>query len=436
MLMKKCGIFWTDENLSGEYILGVTWTLTYNAENRLHTMANADVSIVATFIYDADGNKVAQINNGVPTYYFMGGSYEVTGEAVRKYYALAGGMVAMRDADGLKYLLTDHLGSVVAVTDEDGALLEQQRYLPFGGVRTDLATPPYRIAATDHTYTGQQAMPSLELSDYKARFYDGSIGRFLQPDTDVPASQGGQGLDRYAFVFNNPLRYTDPSGHTPVCILGGSNGGCLVWAGLTGANAVAGYEEFANDVDANLDLISHQRGRKEGLKYLATAKGIHLAPGDDWAYAENIFIGGQPVYGWTPSQADEPYSDQSGSTQYASDASVYVTGQGFDACGIDANCVAGLMAHEATHSWIELKIEQSSTTGQPRIISQYTIAEEMLADLVAFRMGDPQGLLTQHYYRNAGLCESQFGSPCFPLTMLQGFYGIDLSNISQLIYGR
>jgi RHS repeat-associated protein len=206
-------------NMTGRTVDGVIWTLTYNAENRLHTMANADVSIVVTFFYDADGNKVAQINNGVPTYYFMGGSYEVTGEAVKKYYALAGGLVAMRDVSGLKYLLTDHLGSMVAVTNESGALLEQQRYLPFGGVRTDLAAPDYRIGATDHGYTGQQAIPSLGLMDYRARQYDPYINQFTQPDSIVPDPKNPQAWNRFSYALNNPIRYNDPSGHCPICLV-------------------------------------------------------------------------------------------------------------------------------------------------------------------------------------------------------------------------
>jgi len=46
---------------------------------------------------------------------------------------------------------------------------------------------------------------------YNARWYDPSLGRFAQADSIVPG--GMQGLDRYAYVNNNPLRYVDPSGH-------------------------------------------------------------------------------------------------------------------------------------------------------------------------------------------------------------------------------
>lgn len=50
---------------------------------------------------------------------------------------------------------------------------------------------------------------------YNARMYDPAIGRFTSADTIVPG--GIQGLDRYAYTLNNPLRYVDPSGHTSVC---------------------------------------------------------------------------------------------------------------------------------------------------------------------------------------------------------------------------
>jgi len=46
---------------------------------------------------------------------------------------------------------------------------------------------------------------------YNARYYDPALGRFAQADSLIPG--GAQGLDRYAYVTNNPIRYTDPSGH-------------------------------------------------------------------------------------------------------------------------------------------------------------------------------------------------------------------------------
>jgi RHS repeat-associated protein len=69
------------------------------------------------------------------------------------------------------------------------------------------------LQAIDRRFTGQRWEASLGLYDYRARFYDPALGRFLQPDPIVPEPGNPQGLNRYAYVYNNPLRYTDPSGH-------------------------------------------------------------------------------------------------------------------------------------------------------------------------------------------------------------------------------
>jgi len=68
---------------------------------------------------------------------------------------------------------------------------------------------------TDRRFTGQRWEASLGLYDYKARFYDPALGRFLQPDPLVSEPGNPQALNRYMYVYNNPLRYTDPSGHIP-----------------------------------------------------------------------------------------------------------------------------------------------------------------------------------------------------------------------------
>jgi RHS repeat-associated protein len=69
------------------------------------------------------------------------------------------------------------LGSVDAVTDSDGALVSEQRYLPFGGVRTDAGT----VTQTDIGYTNEYT--SQGLVNLRSRLYDPSIGRFLTKDS-------------------------------------------------------------------------------------------------------------------------------------------------------------------------------------------------------------------------------------------------------------
>jgi len=68
-----------------------------------------------------------------------------------------------------------------------------------------------------HNPTGQRLDDSTDLLYYGARYYDPALRRWVQADTLVPEPGDPQSLNRYSYVLNNPLRYTDPTGH---CIPG------------------------------------------------------------------------------------------------------------------------------------------------------------------------------------------------------------------------
>jgi RHS repeat-associated protein len=205
---------------------GVTYTHTYNAENRASSIAkrNGDCATGTileswAFGYDGDGTRIAIAHftgtSGTPdswTMYFMGGAYELKDNVAKKYYSIAGMTVAVNDGTAVQYLLTDHLGSTVAVTNASGTLTSQQRYLPFGAARTIPNSP---IAGTDFTYTGQRKLDDGMggIMDYKARFYSPYINRFLQPDSIIPNPANPQSLNRFGYVLNNPIRFNDPTGH-------------------------------------------------------------------------------------------------------------------------------------------------------------------------------------------------------------------------------
>jgi RHS repeat-associated protein len=119
----------------------------------------------------------------------------------------------MRKNGTLTYIIGDHLGSTSIVTDDEGTVISQQYYKAWGEVRYESATSP-----TNYTYTGQYSYVSdFGLYFYNARWYDSSLGRFAQADTIIPS--GVQGLDRYAYVNNNPIMYRDPSGHCGIGIV-------------------------------------------------------------------------------------------------------------------------------------------------------------------------------------------------------------------------
>ncbi len=104
------------------------------------------------------------------------------------------------------WLVGDHLGSQSITADATGGKISEARYYPWGGERLSEYT-----SSTNYRFTGQRKEFGSGLYFYGARWYDSSAGRFIQPDTIGPG--GVQGLDRYAYTNNNPVRYNDPTGH-------------------------------------------------------------------------------------------------------------------------------------------------------------------------------------------------------------------------------
>jgi RHS repeat-associated protein len=94
------------------------------------------------------------------------------------------------------------------MTDNTGAQVgDTVKYLPFGVCRNSPDLP------TDKLFTGQR-LDATGLYYYNARYYDSTIGRFISPDTEGVDYNDPQSLNRYTYCSNNPLKYTDPSGHS------------------------------------------------------------------------------------------------------------------------------------------------------------------------------------------------------------------------------
>ena len=108
------------------------------------------------------------------------------------------------------------LGSTAITTNSSGVKSGEVRYYPWGTERYTSGTTLTAFGAstpTTYKFTGQRYESSIGLYFYNSRWYDPSAGRFLQADTIVPGAGNPQAYDRYAYTLNNPLRYTDPSGH-------------------------------------------------------------------------------------------------------------------------------------------------------------------------------------------------------------------------------
>ncbi len=109
------------------------------------------------------------------------------------------------------------------------------------------------LTPTDYQYTGQRNEAALGVYFYNARWYDPALGRFAQADTLIPGAGNPLAWDRYAYVNDNPLRYSDPSGHCPWCITIGL--GALIGAGVTyGVQVAANVSQNGLNVQAFTDV--------------------------------------------------------------------------------------------------------------------------------------------------------------------------------------
>lgn len=101
--------------------------------------------------------------------------------------------------------LPDALGSSVALTDAAGIVQTEYTYEPFGktGVTGTSNTNSYQYTGRENDGTG--------LYYYRARYYHPQLQRFISED---PIDFAGGDINLYAYVLNNPLAYTDPSGES------------------------------------------------------------------------------------------------------------------------------------------------------------------------------------------------------------------------------
>lgn len=127
-----------------------------------------------------------------------------------------------------EFVFTDALGSTFAVTDANGLLLgpsaghdNRMSFDPFGLRRRALGQAMTAVErwgfntakTTRHGFTGHEQVDSMGLIHMNGRIYDPLLGRFLQADPFVQSPANSQSFNRYTYVFNNPLAWTDPSGY-------------------------------------------------------------------------------------------------------------------------------------------------------------------------------------------------------------------------------
>ena len=188
----------------------------YDAENRLISAGSY------SYVYDAEGRRVAK---------------EVSGSITNQYLLDAGG-AQLIELDGIGNVLHTNIfanGSLVA-TYMYNLLQQSLTYFHFSDwlgnrrYQVNAAGPPPAetctnlpfgdnlscagdVDATEHHFTGKERDTESGLDDFGARYNASGLGRFMSPDDFGGHLEDPQTLNKYAYVGNSPLRYTDPSGH-------------------------------------------------------------------------------------------------------------------------------------------------------------------------------------------------------------------------------
>jgi RHS repeat-associated protein len=203
--------------------------VTYSSLGR--PLVIAEGSYKAEFEHDNTGERRCMklyYNNSLQlTRYYLGTSYEKdikSGGLVteRLYldgtpYSAKSVWIKENETEKILYIHRDHLGSITALTDEQGLLVAEYSYDAWGRLRNPLTLEPYGPNEQPQLvlargYTGHEHLPEFGLINMNARLYDPVLGRFLSPDPYVQAPNFSQNFNRYSYAMNNPLVFTDPSG--------------------------------------------------------------------------------------------------------------------------------------------------------------------------------------------------------------------------------
>lgn len=209
---------------------GTSTVLDYDALNRVKGIQDGATQSTYLVTYDADGAKVhvKETATGRETVYL--GGYQL--DRVKDTNAIErhnlGPVHLTRVWSGKTFAetrtwltLADHLGSLSLVTDDEGGIKEERSYGVWGEERdpknwVQKTIPPQNdLTGPASGYTGHERKAFGALMDMNARYYDPLAQRMIQADGVVPGAFNPLAWNAYAYTYNSPVGFTDPSGHAP-----------------------------------------------------------------------------------------------------------------------------------------------------------------------------------------------------------------------------
>jgi len=223
---------------------------------------------------------------------FYLGNYEeeIAAGKTRKLHYIYGGnglTAIMEYKDGkenLYYTYSDYQGNLLAVTNTSGKVVERYAYDPWGA-RLNPTNWTERDNRTSRLfsrgYTLHEHLDDFGLINMNGRVYDPLMAQFFSPDPHIQAPGNWFNYNRYAYAYNNPLKYTDPDGEFIHLIIGAAIGGVINWAangaefsgkglGYFGVGAVAGA--LGAGVGGGIQTAS--AGASFGAGFVGSSQGI------------------------------------------------------------------------------------------------------------------------------------------------------------------
>ena len=215
--------------------------MTWDAEGRMSTASGA------TYIYDADGNRVEKQGSTVTDTVYFGGKPIARYSGGQWTDLIYGPTGLLAEVPGTQtgspvYRVTDHLGTNVGSLLANGTFVNPVDYMPFGQVFTGNTNDPY-------LYTSLERDGESGFDHAMFRQYSSNSGRWMSPDPYSGSidMSNPQSFNRYNYVGNNPLVYTDPSGLFPCGVSIAADGGLTVsglgWVAL-GACAFSAIDDI------------------------------------------------------------------------------------------------------------------------------------------------------------------------------------------------
>jgi len=233
----------------GNLRVGDGLTMTYTAMDKPLTVDGRGAT--TSFVYGSDNMRAKQsriVGSTTTTTYYVDKYYETDSDGSWRAYLDDIAVLSYTSQRGhlLQFTLKDRLGSATTLADQNGNIVSQRYFDPFGrttdlGINhkldiqnkntvlsqlQDLAvTNKNRRGFTDHEHLNEQ-----QLIHMNGRVYDYNLGRFMSVDPLIQSPTSTQSVNPYSYIMNNPLAGTDPTGYcsTGTHIKGKDVAGCSV----------------------------------------------------------------------------------------------------------------------------------------------------------------------------------------------------------------